>query len=186
MSKKNDSPPAATAALPTASDTPAGTPTASETAAVVASALQRWASIPVDPAVASAIARASVGVIPTPRGDHPGTIAMVTMFSLKVRVVPISEFPDHFIYANGSPVVREEFFSYDANGQPCPPSAMFTAHILRYGVHGQLVQTVYGGDGKRMRAAEDDHAKEKREKNQAWLKKAMEDRAERKKHKPQD
>jgi hypothetical protein len=121
----------------------------------------------------------SATVIPTPRGKHPGTIAMKTMFTGKTEVVPISEFPDSFIYANGNPdtpVVREEFYTYDANGQPCPPDVAVTAHIIRYGVDGTSLERVYGGFPDRANKATD-----LREERERWLKNVM---SERKKHKP--
>lgn len=179
MSKKNQTPQILIDELPTASDTKMGTAKATETEAALAPAPAPVAVIPIAPAVADAIARARVGVIPTPRGTHPGSIAFVTMFNLKVRVDPISDLPDHFIYVDGSPVVREEFFSYDANGQPCPSEVLVTAHILRYGVQGQMLQSVRGGDPERMKAAADARAAEKRDKNEAWMKKSLSERKKR-------
>ncbi len=82
---------------------------------------------------------------PLNRATHPGTITFVTKYDGKTDVKPISEFPDSFIFVNGRPVVREEFYSYDEQGLPCPPAEADTGKILRYGPEGELLQSVAKG-----------------------------------------
>jgi hypothetical protein len=81
-------------------------------------------------------------VVPTPRNGHPGTITFMKKFDGSSHTKPISEFPDSFVFVNGIPVVREEFYSWDENGNPCPPPLAARGEILRYGPDDQLLQSV--------------------------------------------
>lgn len=92
--------------------------------------------------VESVAAPPSPPVIPTPRKGHPGTITFVTKYDGTSKTEPIADLPDHFIFHNGVPIVREEYYSWDARGNPCPPAGAAGGEILRYGPEGQLVQTV--------------------------------------------
>ena len=81
-------------------------------------------------------------VVPTPRNGHPGTITFVTKWDGTSKTESIADLPDHFVFHHGVPIVREEYYSWDAAGNPCPPAQAANGEILRYGSDGQLVQTV--------------------------------------------
>jgi hypothetical protein len=92
--------------------------------------------------VESASSPPSPPVVPTPRKGHPGTITYVTKWDGSSKTESIANIPDRFAFHHGVPIVREEYYTWDAAGNPCPPALAASGEILRYGPDGQLVQTV--------------------------------------------
>jgi hypothetical protein len=84
----------------------------------------------------------------TDRSKHPGTITFVKMYDGSSSTKPISEFADSFIFVRGVPVVREELYTWDAAGNPCPPVEYAKGRLLRYGPNKEVLASVVLGPKK--------------------------------------